>query len=211
MSGFTSQRKDWGLSYKVISDKAQKSGKHELKELWFEEHGIKVVKLPLPVADYILIDGKVQDVIDRKMKRGTEIKKMDFLGSYSVAVDTKKDLAELYQDLIQDHARFHDEVHLAMNCGIKLYILVENKDGITKPDEIIKWKNPRMFVYYKQKKIAERTGSKIPKPPCSNVQLLKIMHSMTRDYGVEFMFCKPEESALRIMELLTKGEYRENG
>lgn len=146
---------------------------HEAKEQWFIDHGYELLNSKLAFGDYA------------------------FPNDMSRTVDTKKDCMELYQDLIQDHQRFHNECELAQRCGIKLYVLVENKDGFTKPEDILKWKNPLYFRYLRDKKKGiER------KPPASNVQLLKIMHSMSRDYGVEFLFCKTEEAAPLIVKLL---------
>jgi len=119
-----------------------------------------------------------------------------------ISVDSKKDCSELYSNLITDHDRFHRECVLARECGIQLIILVENKDGIKQPEDIIRWHNPQYFRYWIAKKKAERLGIKSPKPPASNVQLLKVMKSMTRDYGVRFEFVRPEDSAPRIIELL---------
>lgn len=188
---------------KIIEDVAQKANKHENKREYFSKNGIECVRVPLPVGDYILSNEKVEDVIQRKEKRGIPVKKMDLLGTYDICVDTKCSCRELYSDLIQQHARFHDEVHLAMNNGIKLIILTENKDGITDVESFKDWKNPQMFRYYRAKKKAEQAGEKPPKPPASNVQLVKIMNSMTRDYGVEFLFCKPNESGAEVIRLLT--------
>ena len=146
---------------------------HEIKEQWLVEHGHEVVHSKCLIGDYVCPSNG------------------------SVAVDTKQSCSELYSDLIQDHTRFHNECVNAQKYGIKLYILVENKEGFTKPDDIMKWKNPQMFRYWK----AKSKGSK-QRPPASNLQLLKIMHSMHRDYNVDFLFCSVEEAGERIVELL---------
>lgn len=146
---------------------------HIIKEEWFKKNGYEIIKSKLAFGDYA------------------------FPNDMSRVVDTKQSCMELYNDLIQDHRRFHEECVNAQKYGIKLYVLVENKDGFTKPDDIIQWKNPQYFRYWK----AKRQGS-TQKPPASNVQLLKIMHSMHRDYGVEFLFCKTEDAGAKIVELL---------
>ena len=146
---------------------------HEIKEQWFIDNGHEVVHSKCLIGDYICPSNG------------------------SVSVDTKQNCSELYNDLIQDHRRFHDECVNAQKYGIKLIVLVENKDGFTEPRDILKWKNPQMFRYWK----AKRQGS-TQKPPASNVQLLKIMSSMHRDYGVDFMFCKTEDAGQKIVELL---------
>ena len=151
----------------------------------------------------------MQDVIDRKKKRGIKPEKIDFLGSYSVVVDTKYGIEELLQDIIQDHGRFHDEVHLAMNNNIKLIILVENKGGVisrtkySNPtirdlSELHSWKNPRLFIMQ---------GGKQKYPRATRgITLQKACYTMEKKYGVKFLFCTPEESAKRIIEILNGGE-----
>lgn len=190
---------------KILEDVAQKANKHENKRKYFARNGIECIRVPLPVGDYILSSEKVEDVLERKRKRRIPVKKMDLLGTYDVCVDTKCSCSELYSDLIQQHARFHDEVHLAMNNNIRLIILVENNDKIKDIDGIRRWKNPQMLRYYKAKRKAEREGRRPPKPPASNVQLIKIMHSMSRDYGTEFLFCRPEDAGAEVIRLLEGG------
>ena len=146
---------------------------HQIKEKWFINHGHTVVHSKCLVADYICPSNG------------------------SVAVDTKQSVSELYNDLIQDHRRFHDECVHAKEYGIKLYILVENKYGYTKPEDIRTWKNPQYFQYKKA-----RWNGVTRKPPASNVTLIKIMHSMHRDYGVEFLFCDVNDAAKIIVKLL---------
>ena len=166
---------------KIIQcDTRQKMNKkhHKLKEQYFSDKGYTILRSKLAIGDY---------AIPSDMSR---------------VVDTKQNCSELYTDLIQDHDRFHNEVVLAQECGIQLYILVENKEGFMKPEDILKWKNPQMFRYYKAKKLAEKNGTKPPKPPASNLQLIKIMHSMNRDYGVEFLFCRTHDAGEMIVKLL---------
>lgn len=168
---------------KIIQcDSRQKRKHHDRKEKYFEEQGYKLVHSKTLVGDYCIPSNG------------------------SVSVDTKASISELYQNLIQDHNRFHNECVLAQEAGIKLYILIENKDGIRSVDDIREWKNPQYFRYLKAKKKAIASGQKEPKPPASNVQLIKIMHSMNRDYGVSFVFCKPEDAGAEVIRLLTESE-----
>lgn len=161
-------------------DTRQKKNHHKKKDQWFAEHGIQTVSGKLLIGDY---------AIPSKM---------------NVVVDTKANISELYTNLIQQHSRFHNECALAQEAGIKLYILIENKDGIQSIDEILRWKNPQMVRYFKAKKKAEKYGARPPRPPASNVQLIKIMHSMARDYGVEFIFVSEKEAGAKVVELLTQ-------
>ena len=77
----------------LIEDKGQKEGLHILKNRYFNCHDIEVLRAPLPVGDYVIATEKVMDVIKRKTARKMEVKKMDFLGSYDISVDTKKGYA----------------------------------------------------------------------------------------------------------------------
>ena len=164
----------------IQQDTRQKLKHHLNKEKWFEKHGIKIVHSKMLVGDYCIpSDG-------------------------SISVDTKKDIGELYSNLIQQHKRFAAECQLADELGINLYVLVENEDGIKSKDDIMKWRNPQYFVYMKR----VREGAKV-KPPASNLTLKKIMASMERKYGVTFLFCSPIESAEIIYRLLLKVEDNE--
>ena len=161
----------------IQQDTRQKQKHHIRKEEWFKNHDIKVVNSKCIVGDYIIpSDG-------------------------SISVDTKKDIGELYQNLIQSHNRFVAECDLAQELGIKLYILVENEVGVRKIEDILKWKNPQYFVWLKK----QREGVKC-KPPASNQQLLKMMKTIEKKYGCEFLFCHPLQSAELIVKLLTKVE-----
>ena len=79
----------------IIEDKGQKEGLHILKNRYFKSHDMEVLRAPLPVGDYIIATDKVADVIRRKSARKMELKKMDFLGTYDVSVDTKKDMQDI--------------------------------------------------------------------------------------------------------------------
>ena len=164
----------------IQADTRQKRKHHTLKEKYFEEQGIKVVNSKMLVGDYCIPSNG------------------------SVVVDTKADISELYGNLIQQHDRFHNECVLAQEAGIKLYILIENKDGVKCIEDLEKWKNPQMFRYRKACRLAKANGKKEPKPPASNVQLMKIMHSMSRDYGVEFVFCTRQNAGAEVIRLLTQ-------
>lgn len=185
---------------RIGEDKAQQANKHKLKHRMLAEMGHELVPLPVPVGDYIEITPEIQEVIDR---RGDKLKKMDLIGLIKTSVDTKRDCEELYQCLMQGHRRFSDSCFLAHNNGIRLIILIENTDGVISVENLDRWKNEKRWrSYFIAKKRAERAGKNPPKPPCKPSQLKQIMWTMHEKYGTEFMFCKPEESAGKIIELL---------
>lgn len=132
---------------KIIEDTAQQDGKHSIKHQWMQENGIEVVVCPLPVGDYIMANEIVLDVMARKEARGVDVKKMDLLGSFKTSVDTKCNIQELVSDICgKQHPRFRDELILAKNNGIKLFVLVENVDGILSLDSLHEWNNPRLSI-----------------------------------------------------------------
>lgn len=192
---------------RIIEDVNNKEGKHEIKHRYFKRNGHELYRVPLPVGDYIAVNDRVLDALRRKRSRGLMIKKMDLMGTYNVSVDSKQDIEELYSNLVQSHERFRDELVLASNNGIRLVILVENRDGVRHYKEIFKWKNEKGWKrYFRARKRAETMCRKPPRPPVKPTQLMKMMHTMMEKYpGVEFQFCKPEEAGERIVQIL-KGE-----
>lgn len=195
---------------KLIEDCGNKQGLHTKKNEWWLKHNIEVTRYPLPCADYILVNDKVQEMLERKAKRGIPPKKMDFAGLYDVAVDSKRDILEICGNVCgKSHARFIDEVSWAKNNGVKLYILVENdyqkltKDGsicnktIHSLDELPHWKNPRLFI---------RKGGKQLYPNATRgITLFKALKTIEAKYSCEFVFCSSNEAASKIIELL-RGE-----
>lgn len=194
---------------KIIEDMGNKVGLHVAKNNYWSSNGVEVLRAPLPVGDYVLVNDKIQDVLDRKTKRGIEPKKMDFLGTYTVCVDTKRDMNEIEGNIIgKAHARFRDELILAQNNGIKLYVLVENRDNIKDVRDVFRYTSKRRLNWLKYNKLHQEGRALnivIPsKPPVSGENLAKSMLTMQLKYGVEFVFCKPEESGKKIIELLTQ-------
>ena len=152
-------------------DSRQQAGKHKAKHNYFESLGIKLVTSKMLVGDYCIPSNG------------------------SVVVDTKKDMLELYSDMISQHERFRNECMLAQEANIKLYVLVENTNGIKTLKDVgtDKWKNPLWFKYFKNKK---------GKPPTKNVTLMKMLYTMQEKYGVEFVFCTPEDAGKMVLKLL---------
>ena len=110
-----------------------------------------------------------------------------------ISVDTKKGLSEVAYDIVNDHKRFRAECINAYMAGTKLVVLIEENTGITSIDEVAFWDNPEL--QYRQTAV---TGDR----------LAKSMRTMEHRYGVEFMFCRPEESADVILKLLEEGNER---
>lgn len=207
----------------LLEDKGQQDGKHVEKSQYWKRKGIDILQVPLPVGDYAIANDKSIDVISRKNKRGIAIKKMDFLGTYDVCVDTKKDIQELVGNVCgKQHERFRDECILAQNNGIKLYVLVQNAGGlirgtkdiynstVTKLDELKGWKNPRLFVMMNSDEIIGHWKNGNPRykrvqrhPSATKGEtLMKACRTMQEKYGVEFVFCHNSEQGAKVLELL---------
>ena len=188
---------------KILVDTGQQKKKHDLKHECMEKLGAELRIVPLPVGDYVLVSGDVEDVLNRKKNRGIDVKKMDLLGSYKVSVDTKRDIQEAIGNICgPQHDRFRDEVILAQRNQIKLYILIENTDGVSTLDDLDTWENPRKKM---KKWVSVADGGRKRVPVSQNatkgVSLAKAMRTMQEKYGVTFLFCKPEETGAKILEL----------
>jgi len=107
----------------ILTDTRQKVGKHEIKEKWFEEHGIKTVRTKIPFGDYALPP--------------------------AISVDTKACMEEIASNIGSDHHRFKRECIAARDAGCQLIILVENDDGIRSVNEVHKWINPEVIYHPK--------------------------------------------------------------
>lgn len=153
---------------RFIEDSRQKVEKHELKHNYWKDNGDVILRCKLPFGDYALPP--------------------------NLAIDTKENMLEIAQNLVNDHRRFKDECILARDYGCQLIILVENTDGITCVEDVKSWVNPRR--YYS------------PKAP-DGVRLYKTMSTMSERYGVKFMFCQPEEAGEIITRILE--EEKKNG
>jgi len=166
----------------LLEDTRQQAGKHDLKHEWFEKHGIEIRRCRLYAGDYTLPTNQ------------------------SVCIDTKKDIGELIQDVQTDHVRFRDELLRSKEAGIKLYILVENEGRyvdyrktiwnatVRCIDDLNAWKNPRLYI--------KKNGKPVYPKAMPGTQLAKICHTMEERYGCKFLFCKPDESAKLIIDLL---------
>ena len=197
---------DFMNEFIICVDKAQKDGKHEVKHRDIARMN-NLMFLPLPYGDYCVATDIIIETIKR---RGELLKKIDLVGKIKISVDTKQHLQELYQDIISDHKRFRDECILAQENNCKLYVLVENDDGITKLEDVHKWENQRIIRYYYFKKLKEQGKAQNVKlakrPPVSSRELQTKLETMQEKYGVEFLFCTKEECGKKIIELLKKKE-----
>lgn len=172
--------------------------------------GHEIIKLPLPVADYILVNPEVEEVIKNAESRNVAVKKMDLLGTYNVAVDTKKSLVEVAGNICNstNHKRIEEDLLRAKKHGIMVFWLIENNEGVESlRDLFAKGKTPVCEHVWKDVKgelkwtVKHRT-----KVPC--ITLAKSLNTMETEgkYPLKFLFCKPKDAASKIVEILTGGK-----
>ena len=167
----------------ILEDTRQQQQKHDRKHKYFEEHGIEVRRTKLYVGDYTLPTDQ------------------------SVCVDSKFSILEIAENICtKSHDRFKNECIRAQESGIKLIILIENTDGVKSIDDVFRWQNPRMHRYNKiayMHNIGKWLNVALPKAkPTTGETLAKAMLTMQLKYGVEFLFCRPEDAGEKILELL---------
>lgn len=104
-------------------DSRQQSGKHDLKDRYFAEHGIDTVHSKLFCGDYTL------------------------LNKQDVCIDTKRDFNEIVGNLTKDHKRVASECDRAYEHGIHLCFIIENTENITSINEVHKWSNKRYKIW----------------------------------------------------------------
>lgn len=103
-------------------------------------------------------------------------------------IDRKQNLLELCSNVVQDHRRFvHGEVENARAAGIQLIVLCEHGGSIKTLEDVAGWVNPRL---------------RVSPMAVSGERLYRILKTIKRTYGVEFLFCNKAETGGRIIELL---------
>ena len=172
----------------LLEDTRNGIEKHDLKHKYFEENGIEVRRTKLYCGDYTLPTDQ------------------------SVCVDSKRSIEEICQNVCgKEHDRFRRECERAQEAGIKLIILIENRGWVMKSgntnivcptildlSELHLWINKRLFI--------RRNGKQLYPKATKGATLMKACYTMQKKYGCEFVFCTPEESGKKIVELLTNGE-----
>lgn len=152
----------------LIEDTRQQAEQHEVKHRAWEKAGVSVVRCKLAWGDYILPP--------------------------PCSVDTKRNIAELAQNIDQQHTRFRNECIAARDAGCQLVILIENEHGVTDLKSLSRWREPN-------EDFARRKGAK---RRYEGSRLAKACMTMTIKYGVIFDFCTPEEAGERVLDLLVR-------
>lgn len=149
----------------------------------FDKNGVKHYVSKLFVGDYMSLDNP-RLVIDRKQN----------LQELCTNVSTvpKKEKNGRYKrneqgQIMSGWLRFTNELQRAKDAGIKVIILCEHGGNINHLDDVKRWENPRI----KESPLA-----------MSGERLHKVLCSMSKHYGVTFLFCNKKNTGTEIIRLL---------
>lgn len=166
----------------LVEDSRNQINKHELKNKYFSENGIKVMRSKLPYGDYAVIN---------KM---------------NVIIDTKKDALELFSNLTKDHIRFRNEIKGANDFNIGIVILIEeeyyyaNLEVFRDWYKIPKWKSDGWKNVNGTKVRTHRKGDLVSQVKVD--AMYKAMKTMQEKYAVIFRFTTKERCGEDIIKIL---------
>ena len=121
----------------------------------------------------------------------------------------KQDIMEIQQNLMnkEKHKAFRDECDRAYANGIKLYVLIEEKD-IKTIDDIINYKIP----IYKSNGFKKVNGKSVlthykgqPMARFDPKTLVKVMKTFQEKHHCTFLFCDKDRTGSMIVSLLERG------
>ena len=140
----------------------------------------------------------IKKIIEEFDKQGIKhISSKLYVGDYvsldnsKLVIDRKRNLQELCGNVCQGHKRFKAELVRAQESGIKVIILCEHGGNIKTLGDVNKWVNPRL---------------KTSPLAVSGARLFKILYTMSKTYGVDFVFCNKSQTGKKIIELLNGGD-----
>ena len=138
----------------------------------------------------------------------------DYMGldNPRLIIDRKKDIGEIYSNVVQGHDRFVGELLRAKDVGIQLVILCEHGEGIKDLVDVIWWQNPRRKRYrscvdhetgkLKWYKLEGNKRRQVKRPPLDGKELYDRLVTIQKKYRIRFEFCDKSETGRRIAELL---------
>lgn len=140
----------------------------------FDALGVKYFRSKLYVGDYMSMDNP------------------------RLVIDRKQNLIELCSNVTTEHERFRREMLRAMENDIKIIFLVEHGDGIESLEDVIWWNNPRRTV----RKVVDGKWTNVETKATTGQTLYNILTTIQSRYGVEFRFCRKEDTGAEIVRLL---------
>lgn len=119
-----------------------------------------------------------------------------------LVVDRKKDLLELCGNVTQQHKRFQAELIRANEKGIRLIILCEHGEGITRLSDVYWWHNPRLDVMdWGIKDGRPIKYQKYPKATTGEA-LYQSLLTIKDKYGIDIQFCNKADTGYVLTQLL---------
>ena len=176
-------------------DVNQLVGKHgasnQRKHSQMMREGAELLSLRLPFGDYILVDDRIQSIIDR-LGGAENVHKRDLRNAIILSIDTKKNLQEVVGNICsRQHERFKRELLASQG---RLILLIEEAD-IECVEDVWFWENPRLKYNPKAVK---------------GTSLYKSLCTIRDEYGVEIRFCDRRETGREIIKILKEGRHEEN-
>lgn len=188
----------------IIEDTAQQAGKHTGIKKFIEKIGFNTMRNTLPVGDYALLTQRGREILNIKIKAaernrsyanyvGRDIRtnsdvgrsilqKIDLIGTYDVAVDTKQNLDEVVRTVggLADE-RIDQQAIRARNSNTRLYIVVE-QDNINNIQDVESYCRDNNYNY---------------------TAFIKKIDSLEKKYGLKFCMCPAGYVSLLTIALLT--------
>lgn len=188
----------------IIEDTAQQEGKHTGIKKFIEKIGFNTMRNTLPVGDYALLTQRGKEILNIKIKAaerrqsyanyvGREIRtnsdvgrsilqKIDLIGTYDAAVDTKQNLDEVVRTVggLADE-RIDQQAIRARNSNTRLYIVVE-QDNINNIQDVESYCRDNNYNY---------------------TAFIKKIDSLEKKYGLKFCMCPAGYVPLLTIALLT--------
>lgn len=188
----------------IIEDTCQQAGKHDNIERFIERIGFNTIKNTLPIGDYALLTRRGREILDIKRQAaernksyaryiGKDIKtnadrghstlqKIDLIGTYDVAVDTKQNLDEVLRRIggLADE-RIDQQAIRARNSNTRLYIVVA-QDNIDNIQDVERYCRDNNYNY---------------------TSFIKKIDRLEKKYGLKFCVCPAGYVSLLTVALLT--------
>lgn len=163
-------------------DSRQQINKHDLKNKYFQDNGIKVLRSKLPYGDYAIV------------------------GKNNLTIDTKMSALELFNCMTKDHIRFRNEIKGANDFNIGIVILIEEEEYYATLDtfrdwyRIPLWKSDGWKNNGIHKIKTHKKGEPMTKVDVNAI--VKAMKTMQEKYAVLFKFTTKERCGADIINIL---------
>lgn len=188
----------------IIEDTAQQAGKHAGIEKFIKKIGFNTMRNTLPVGDYALLTQRGREILNIKIHAaernrsyanyvGRDIRtnsdvgrsilqKIDLIGTYDVAVDTKQNLDEVVRTVggLTDE-RIDQQAIRARNSNTRLYIVVA-QDNIDNIQDVERYCRDNNYNY---------------------TSFIKKIDRLEKKYGLKFCICPAGYVSLLTVALLT--------